>query len=130
MVNCARSLIVQGVAGDIRGHQVGGELNAPEASVERLGERTHQQRLAQAGYALDQDVAACQQRDQHLIDDGALTNQRLGHLGAHGVHRAQRLAAEIRSCGQAGRVAALRISQCEVEVECATAVGLVVDVRS
>ena len=45
-------------AGDVGRHQVDGELDAAEAQRQRLGERAHDERLAGAGHALDQDVAA------------------------------------------------------------------------
>jgi hypothetical protein len=44
-------------ADDIRGHQVGCELDATEAQRQHLPERPHQQRLAQPGHAFEQHVA-------------------------------------------------------------------------
>ena len=45
-----------------RRHQVGGELHALEVEVERGRDRLHQQRLGHAGHALEQHVAADEQR--------------------------------------------------------------------
>ncbi len=56
-------------AEDVGGHQVGGELDARELEVERLGERAHQQRFAEAGHALEQAVAADEQAGENAVDD-------------------------------------------------------------
>ena len=76
--------VVDRVAGDVAGHQVGRELDAREAAVERLRQRAHQQRLAQAGHAFDQHVAAGEQRDQDLVEHLGLADEGLGDLVAHG----------------------------------------------
>jgi hypothetical protein len=55
-------------ADDIRGHQVGRELHAPELHVGGLGQRLHQQGLAQARHAFDQRVAAGQQAGDQQFD--------------------------------------------------------------
>jgi hypothetical protein len=76
--------VVQGVAGDVCGHEVGRELDSPEAAGDAAGQRAHEERLSQAGYALDQHVTAREQRAQHRVDHVALPHHRLGHLGAQG----------------------------------------------
>ena len=43
----------------------------------------HQQRLAEAGHALEQHVAAGEQRAQHRVDHLGLADERLADLGAH-----------------------------------------------
>jgi hypothetical protein len=48
-------------ADQVAGHQVGGELHAPEVQAERDGQRMRQRGLADAGHVLDQQVAAGQQ---------------------------------------------------------------------
>ena len=53
-------------AGDVGGHQVRGELDAHEPHVERERERAHEQRLGRAGNALEQDVPAREQADEHF----------------------------------------------------------------
>src|SRR5258705_444771 len=55
-------------AGDIRGHQIDGELNSIEAQVEREPERLDQRGFAGAGNALDENVAAREQRGEQLLD--------------------------------------------------------------
>ena len=63
-------------ADDVGRHQVGRELNARELEVEHVGQRVHEARLADAGNALEQHVAARQQarhrrRDDLLVPDDA-----------------------------------------------------------
>ena len=70
-------------AGDVRGHQVGSELDAAEGELEDLGDGAHQQRLGQAGNTLEQAVAAGEQCDQQLVDDFVLSDDRLADLGPH-----------------------------------------------
>ena len=55
-------------AGDVRGHQVGRELDAAEGQVQRLGQGGDQQRLGQPGHAVEQAVAAGEQGDQQFFD--------------------------------------------------------------
>jgi hypothetical protein len=54
--------VVDGVPGDVAGHQVGGELDAGELTAETLGEGTHQQGLAQPRHAFEQHMTAGDQR--------------------------------------------------------------------
>ena len=44
---------------------------------QRLRQRAHEQRLAEAGHAFDQHVSRRDQRDQHLFDDRRLPDHRL-----------------------------------------------------
>ena len=67
-------------ARDVGGHQVGGELHAAEAEGQRLGQRTDQQRLAEAGHALQQRVAAREQAGQHALDYIVVTDHGLADL--------------------------------------------------
>src|SRR5262249_11899275 len=46
----------QGRPGDVGGHQVRGELDPTEVEVKRLAQRADEQRLLQAGRALEEDV--------------------------------------------------------------------------
>ena len=61
-------------AGDVAGHQVGGELDAAEAQRERVGDGADEQRLGEAGHADEEAVAAGKERDEHLVDDLLLTD--------------------------------------------------------
>ena len=60
-------------ADDVGGHQVGRELDARELQVQHVGERVHEARLADAGNALEQHVAAEERRDG-AVDDVFVTN--------------------------------------------------------
>ena len=68
-------------ADDVGRHQVGRELDAVEVQVERLGQRADQQRLAQAGHAFEQGVAADEQAGQHAVDDVVVADDHLADLG-------------------------------------------------
>ena len=67
-------------AGDVRGHQVGRELNAVIGQVERIGHRVDHQRLGQSGHADQEAVAAGEDRDQQLFEHPVLADDDLGHL--------------------------------------------------
>ena len=62
------------VAGDIAGHQVGGELDAVEVRTGSLGHGSGQQGLAQAGNSLDEDVSGAKEPDDHLSDNPVLAD--------------------------------------------------------
>ena len=64
-------------AGDVAGHQVGGELQAREAPADHVGQRAHRQRLGHAGHAFEQQVAAGQQPDEHPLDHRVLPDDDL-----------------------------------------------------
>ena len=74
--------VVDGVAHDIRGHQVGRELDAGVGALEGLGQGAHQQGLAQARDALQQDVPAREEAGQDLVHHGLLAHQGLADLRA------------------------------------------------
>ena len=65
-------------AGDVGRHQVGRELDAAERQIERLAEGAHQQRLAQAGDAFQQRVAAGEQAGQDAAHDFGLADDDAG----------------------------------------------------
>ena len=54
---------------DVRRQHVRGELNALECAVEASGEGLRKRRLADAGNVFNQQVPACQQRDQCQFND-------------------------------------------------------------
>ena len=66
--------------GDVGGHQVGGELHARELEVHHVGERAREERLAHAGHALHQHVAAEQEPRGHALHGLFLTDHALAHL--------------------------------------------------
>ena len=55
-------------AGDIRRQEVGCELDPPERTVDRPGDRLREHRFADAGHVLDQQMALGDQRDQRQPD--------------------------------------------------------------
>src|SRR5215510_4986322 len=65
---------------DVRGHQVGRELNSFEGKVEHAGERPNQQSLRQSGNARNDRVPADEERDQHLFDHLVLTDDHFTNL--------------------------------------------------
>ena len=50
-------------------------------AVEAAGQRLGQQRLADAGHVLDEQVALGQQGDEGQVDDLGLAQQHAGHVG-------------------------------------------------
>ena len=61
-------ILLQNVrAGDVRRHQVRGELDSFEAQIQDLAQGGNQQRLRQSRHAFQQSVAAAKNRDQHLL---------------------------------------------------------------
>ena len=67
-------------ADDIGGHQVGGELDAVEVEIDRLGQGSHQQRLAQPGNAFEQRMTADEQAGQDAVDDLVVADDHLADL--------------------------------------------------
>jgi hypothetical protein len=90
-------------ADDVGGHEVGRELDAREGEVERLGQRLHEQRLAEAGHALEQDVAAGQQRRHHALDDLRLAHEALAHLAREAPEVLAEAGHGLGGLGQVGR---------------------------
>ena len=70
-------------AEDVGGHQVGSELDPAELDVEDLAERGEELGLAEARNALEEDVALAQRADEDGVDEIALADDDLSHLGAH-----------------------------------------------
>ena len=64
-------------AGNVGGHQVGGELNAAERKIQRASQRADHQRFGQARHAFQQAMAAGKQRDQQFLDNIVLTDDDL-----------------------------------------------------
>src|SRR5207248_4678075 len=68
-------------AGDVARHQVGSELDTFKGEVQRLGKGGNQQRFGQTGNSNQKRMAASQDRDEHLIDDGFLPDDNFAHFG-------------------------------------------------
>ena len=65
-------------AGDVRRHQVGGELNSSKLHVERPGKRAAHERFTQTGNAKQKHVPAAKQTRQQPVDDFTLANDDFG----------------------------------------------------
>jgi len=64
-------------AGDVRGHQVGRELDAVVLAPEDARERADEERLGHARHALHQRVLICEDGDEGVIDDLLLADDDL-----------------------------------------------------
>jgi hypothetical protein len=73
-------------ADDVGGHEVGRELDAREREVDGVGQRAHQHGFAQAGHALEERVAAGEERHHHALDDRLVADDDLAHLVAQPAH--------------------------------------------
>ena len=67
-------------AGDVRGHQIGRELDAAEQQAQSLRDGAHHQRLGGTGETGDQAVATHQQRGQDLVESLVLADDHLADL--------------------------------------------------
>ena len=68
-------------AGNIGRHQVGRKLNAARRETEHARERDRERRLADTRAVLEQNVTACVNRHQDLLDDLILADKRAVYLG-------------------------------------------------
>ena len=68
---------------NIRGHQVGRELDTVEVEIEGLGERAHQKRLAESGDAFQEAMAADEEARQYPMDDLLMPHDHLADLFPH-----------------------------------------------
>ena len=75
-----RALVDHARAGDVGRHEVDGELDAVEAQVEGLRERADDERLPDAGDALDERVPAREEGDKDRLDGGLVADHDLGDL--------------------------------------------------
>ena len=100
-------------AGDVRGHQVGRELDALELDVEDPGQRADHQRLGQARHADQQAVAAGEDGGEDLLDHVRLADDDLLQFFLHQpamlaellqhVAEVSRFGADIRGQGSGAR---------------------------
>jgi hypothetical protein len=70
-------------AQDVRGHQVRGELQAGERAADDPGDRLHRERLRHPGHALEQQVPAREQADEHPLDQPVLPDDHALDLEHH-----------------------------------------------
>ena len=74
VLKIAQLLVVDGEAGDVRRHDVGGKLHAVVVQREGLGEGHGQGGLAHAGDVVEEDVTLCQQGHEDLGGDVVLAD--------------------------------------------------------
>ena len=101
-----RSRIEHRLAGDVRRHEIGSELDPPEGASQRLAEDPHQQRLAEPGNAFDEDMPAGKQGHERLADERLLTDIDLCRLGQETIDRLAHLLkprVDLRGCRHRGR---------------------------
>ena len=87
------------LAGDVGRHQVRRELHPLEVEVERLRQGLDQQGLGHARHALQQDVAAHQQRGDQAGQRALLADHDLADLVAQREHRVARVTGGWRAIG-------------------------------
>ena len=76
-------LVVEGEAGEVGGHHIGGKLHPAAAQSQGLGEGGGNGGLAHAGDILQQDVATGQDGDENLDHDLVLAHHGLFHFVDH-----------------------------------------------
>jgi hypothetical protein len=67
---------------EVRGHEVRGELDAGELQVQGVGDRPHQERLAEPRHAFEQHVPAGNEGRQRPLHDVVLADDHLPDLRA------------------------------------------------
>src|SRR5690606_19134809 len=83
-------------ADDICRHEVGGELDPPEAQVEHLAERPHEERLSESGDSLEKTVSTREESDEHLLDDLLLADDDTADLAANALEALTELVGALR----------------------------------
>jgi hypothetical protein len=81
LATCGGVFLDEVAAGDIAGHEVGGELDAMKLQVEHTREGRGHECLAHAGHAEEQDVAFTQQRQQEQLERFFLAYDDFANLG-------------------------------------------------
>jgi len=69
---------------DVRRQHIDGELDPLEVEVDGLGNGVDQERLREARHALQQQVAAGEERDHHAFDDDVLADDDQADAFTHG----------------------------------------------
>jgi nucleotidyltransferase/DNA polymerase involved in DNA repair len=67
-------------AHDVRGEQVGRELDTRECDAQALRHRLHRERLGESRHALEEDVTAGEQPDEQALDHQLLRHDALRDL--------------------------------------------------
>ena len=77
----ARPAVPHGETGDVGRQRVGRKLDAARRETEHARERDRERRLADTRAVLEQNVTACVNRHQDLLDDLILADKRAVYLG-------------------------------------------------
>ena len=72
-------------AGEVRRQHVGSELHPAELDADRAGERVGDQRLGDAGNALEQEMTADGDRGEQHLDHAVLADHDLAHFTHHAI---------------------------------------------
>ena len=72
-------------ARNVRGHQVGRELDAPKGQPKGFRDGAHHQSFSRTGQARDQAMPTDKQRSEDLIEHLILADDDLAHLGKDAV---------------------------------------------
>src|SRR5690606_1321421 len=91
-------LVVDPRADQVRRHEVGRELDAPEGAADRSGERLDGQRLRQARHAFDQQVALREHRHQHALEEAILPDDDALDLVEDALHQRGDVGAAVDQC--------------------------------
>ena len=83
----ARLLVVDPRADEVGRDEVRRELDALELAADRVGHGLDRHRLGEARHALDEDVAADEQRDDEPLEEVVLADDDLLHLVEQALHR-------------------------------------------
>ena len=82
--SAAAFVVVEDVrAGDVGGHQVGGELNPLELDIKDAGDRADGECFGEAGHTDEKAMSAGEDGGENLLDDGALADDDLLELIHH-----------------------------------------------
>ena len=95
-------------ADQVAGEQVGRELDAVERTGQAAGQGLGQQRLADAGNVLEQQVAVGQQGDEREVDDVVLAQEDRGDVGLQLVGKLRASAADRGASAAAGASASCK----------------------
>ena len=90
-------------ARDVRGHQVGRELNPLELQIENLRQRADDERLRQPGHADQQAMPAREDRREDLLDHRILPDDDLLQLALHEQPMLPKLLQHIAQIARLGR---------------------------
>ena len=90
-------------ADQVGGHEVRRELDAFERPVEDVGQRLDRQGLGESGHALEQQMAAGEERDEDPLEHGVLADDDAPDLVEDGFARRARVGGRLRRSSRIDR---------------------------